>query len=200
MYTRPPPPHKGHEPPTGAASPLDPAGSRQNLARETTPQQDGVLSVVTGTTWPAAQVADGVRALTRDQARPSVCKGSPIGASWLRHGAVVLVPPGQQGDSSPAQQGSGQHPRPRSRVEATASEPQSRSRAASPRPPLPCAAPEPAAERRRQEARPAQGELRKEKARKCWRNRDRLTLTGVGRMGAGGQRGEAGPAQPHPEV
>lgn len=142
----------------------------------------------------------GVRALTRDQARPSLCKGSPIGASWPRHEAVVLVPPGQQGDSSPAQQGSRQHPRPRSRVEATASEPQSRSRAASPQPPLPCTAPEPAAERRRQAARSAQGELRKENARKCWRNRDRFTLTGVGGVGAGGQRGEAGPAQPHPEV
>lgn len=154
MYTRPPRPHKGHEPPTGAASPLDP--SRQNLAQETTPQRDGVLSVVTGTTWRV-----GVRALTRDQAWRSLCKGSPIGASWPRHEAVALVPPGQQGDSSPAQQGSGQRPRPRSRVEATAAEPQSRSRAASPRPPLPCAAPEPAAERRRQAARSAQGELLK---------------------------------------
>ena len=44
----PPPPNKGHEPSTGAACPLDSAGSRQNLAQETTPQWDAVLSTVMG--------------------------------------------------------------------------------------------------------------------------------------------------------
>ena len=96
MYTRPPPPQKGHEPPAGAASPLNPAGSRQNLAQETTPQRDGVLSAVTGTTWPAAQAAGGGQSTYQGPGAALTLQGQP-------HRSLMAAPrSGRAGPTRPA--------------------------------------------------------------------------------------------------
>ena len=129
----PPPPNKGHEPSTGAACPLDSAGSRQNLAQETTPQWDAVLSTVMGMTWRGCAVPwGGGQSTYQGPGMALTLQGQP-------HLSLMAAPrSGRAGPTRPArkQQPSTARlrkaPRPHRCVAATASVPQSRSQAAAP--------------------------------------------------------------------